>query len=478
MKTKKKKWFFCYVAVLLVILLIPSLGMTVAQSHWTTETTPLAEAPSFTKEDGSLNENILEDAGNYFEDHFAFRPELITINSMLQSTLLHTSSTDQILVGEDGWLYFAGSKNDYQLRNPMSDRELYNVAYNLKLIQSYYELCGMDFLFTVPPNKASLYPEHMPYYLWPGEGETNLERLTPLLEEMGIHYVDLLEAFREQDDCLYFKQDSHWNNQGALLAYNQLMEATSKTQWETYQEVPYVVEKNHSGDLAEMIYPQAVELEENYIYQKDWEYSYQNEVEDNMAQWIETANPNQTGTLYMYRDSFGESLLPFLAEEYGQAYFSRLVPYSISNAVAYGADTVILERAERNLSGISREPALMQAPTTQVTTRGTAVDSATTLEISQDGAYWRLEGLVDPSLFEEDTQILIRIHWQKTGLEMTYQPFYQSVETDQGVQDNGYLMYLLSNEDNAGPVEVEVILSQDEGYQVVKTLSTTLEFSE
>ena len=104
MKTKKKKWFFCYVAVLLVILLIPSLGMTVAQSHWTTETTPLAEAPSFTKEDGSLNENILEDAGNYFEDHFAFRPELITINSMLQSTLLHTSSTDQILVGEDGWL--------------------------------------------------------------------------------------------------------------------------------------------------------------------------------------------------------------------------------------------------------------------------------------------------------------------------------------------------------------------------------------
>ena len=59
MKTKKKKWFFCYVAVLLVILLIPSLGMTVAQSHWTTETTPLAEAPGFTKDHCSLNQNIL-----------------------------------------------------------------------------------------------------------------------------------------------------------------------------------------------------------------------------------------------------------------------------------------------------------------------------------------------------------------------------------------------------------------------------------
>lgn len=478
MKKKTKKMYLCYVAILLVILLIPSLGMTVAQSHWTTETTPLAEAPSLTKEDGSFNENILEDSGNYFEDHFAFRPELITINSILQSTLLRTSSTNQIIVGSDDWLYFAGSQNDYQLRDSMSDRELYNVACNLKLIQSYYELCGMDFLFTVPPNKASLYPEHMPYYLWPGEGETNLERLTPLLEEMGIHYVDLLDAFRNEEDCLYFKQDSHWNNRGAVLAYNQLMEATSKSQWETYQDVPYQVEKNHSGDLAEMIYPQAVELEENYIYQTDWDFTYQNEVEDNMDSWIETANPNQAGTLYMYRDSFGESLLPFLSQEYGTAYFSRLEPYSISNAVAYGADTVILERAERNLSGFSREPALMQAPVTQVSTQGEELDSATTVEVSRNGAYWQIQGLIDPSLFEGDSQILVRLHWQKTGLEMTYQPFYLSVAAEDGVQDNGYLMYLLANETNSGPVDIQVILSQREGYQVVKTLSTTLEFSE
>ncbi len=475
MKKKTKKMYLGYVAILLVILLIPSMGMTVAQSQWTTETTSLAEVPSLTKEDGSFNENILEDSGDYFEDHFAFRPELITINSILQSTLLRTSSTNQIIVGSDDWLYFVGTQNDYQLRDQMSDRELYNVAYNLKLIQSYYELCGMDFIFTVPPNKASLYPEHMPYYLWPGEGETNLERLAPLLEEMGVNYVNLLEAFQNEEDCLYFKQDSHWNTQGAVLAYNQLMEATSKSQWETYEDVPYLVEKNHSGDLAEMIYPEAVELEEDYIYQVDWEFTYQNEVEDNMDSWIETANSNQTGVLFMFRDSFGESLLPFLAQEYGTAYFSRLEPYSISSAVAYGADTVILERAERNLSGFSREPALMQAPVTKVTVQGEETDSATTVEVSRNGAYWQIQGLVDPDLFEEDTQILVRIRWQETGSETTYQPFYLSVETEDEVQDNGYLMYLLANEANSGSVEIQVIISQGEGYQVVKTLSTTLE---
>ena len=36
------------------------------------------------------------------------------------------------------------------------------------------------------------------------------------------------------------------------------------------------------------------------------------------------------GSMLMYRDSFGESLLPFVADEIGQGYFSRLVPYNLT----------------------------------------------------------------------------------------------------------------------------------------------------
>lgn len=82
----------------------------------------------------------------------------------------------------------------------------------------------------------------MPYYYQKGD-ESNLEMLTERFQQEGISYIDLYEAFQEKEEVLYFQRDSHWNNQGALLAYRNLMEAIGKD-YETYLNAPFDVEKS------------------------------------------------------------------------------------------------------------------------------------------------------------------------------------------------------------------------------------------
>ena len=64
----------------------------------------------------------------------------------------------------------------------------------------------------------------------------------------------------------------------------------------------------------------------------------------------------------MYRDSFGESILPFFADEYQKAYFSRLVPYNMENLLQYRPDTVVVERVERQIAAFATEIPIMEGP--------------------------------------------------------------------------------------------------------------------
>jgi hypothetical protein len=71
----------------------------------------------------------------------------------------------------------------------------------------------MDFLLTITPNKNTLYPEHMPYYKdYPVGGEHNAIRLAEDLSRQDVRYLDLFRLFGAEEEVLYLKRDSHWNN--------------------------------------------------------------------------------------------------------------------------------------------------------------------------------------------------------------------------------------------------------------------------
>ena len=373
-----------YIAFFLVLCMIPSVGLALGGWEDSAENTERAAVPSLT-EDGHVNLRFFRHAGEWFEDNFAWREELVTANAKLQAGLFGVSAQDEVILGTDGWLYYADSLNDFTGREQLSDRALFDIARSAKITQEYCSYLGADYLFVIAPNKATLYPEYMPSYLSHRVSDTsNRIRLSTFLEQEGVNALDLTDILEEEarrrkespqaDDLLpylYHKRDSHWTSEGAAMASEAILDALG-TEHSSFSKADRTIRRDFSGDLDRMLYPADVTLEEEIQYDPPPAYHYVGEVESTFDYSIQTVSDGAGISLLMYRDSFGNALLPFLAESYAQGYFSRATPYDVLFDVnQYGATAVIVENAERNLPRLAaRAPVLQGLPS------GHAIDEA------------------------------------------------------------------------------------------------------
>ena len=140
----------------------------------------------------------------------------------LNSTVFRISAEEQVILGTDGWLYYSSTADDYMGRG-LGDAELRLIARNLSLMQEYAEKCGVEFFFTIAPNKNSLYPEHMPAFIPRAQDASNASRIRPMLDEYGVRYIDLFAPFSDENEILYYRTDSHWTDRGAALAADILL---------------------------------------------------------------------------------------------------------------------------------------------------------------------------------------------------------------------------------------------------------------
>ncbi len=278
--------------------------------------------------------------------------------------------------------------------------------------------------------------------------------LSSRLLAAGIQYTNLFDAFRSRDEVLYFERDSHWNNRGAVLAYNTLMDSIGR-EHETYLNVPYEIQKVHTGDIDEMLYPLAAEPEEEYFYDKQQSFSYVNDVTDNMDEWIETVNPDKQGSILMFRDSFGESLLPFVADEMGKGYFSRLVPYNLTQIEDLHPDYVVIEKVERNIKDFIEDVPIMETSQVEAIFAPEAVTDST-IETSKEGSYLLIKGSIDEKYISGDTEITVSVRNNQTMESRTYKTFYTKTEEGDG---NGYQLYIKGSSVHAGQLHINTIVT-------------------
>lgn len=423
---------FVFVVAFFVIVLVPLVCIPFAKEDVSAEKRDLAEPPSLMV-DGAPNLNVLSDTGDWFADHFAFRGTFVDLDATIKQRLLMTSSTDNVVVGNSGWLFYSGTLNDYQRRNHMSDHELLNIATNLALMQEYVTAQGKGFAIAIAPNKNSLYPSHMPYYEVEGEGESNLQRLLPLLADKGVSSCNLLETFGAQDKVLYYERDSHWNTEGALLAYSSISPML-RTPLRNLDEATWVA-GDHVGDVDSMLHPQTARPEDDPQVVDENEWSFANEatsVEDDKIQTT-SAVAGAAGSLVMYRDSFGNNLIPYFASAYGRATFTKLVPYDMGRAAIADADDVVVERAERHVDLFATKPPYLPAPERSIAGETDVREGATTVRLSTNGPYLVAEGTIDEACAEETDAIFVQLIGLD-GARRTVEAFHVS-EGVQGTQD-------------------------------------------
>lgn len=450
-------WIF--VAFVIGALLIPFVGMRWAPNDSTQENRELAEMPQLYSDDG-FNASYLSDLGEYFADHFAYRENLVDADARLFSAVFGISTADNVVLGTDGWLYYAGTLADYQNKAPLRERQARSIAHNLRMLQDWCSAQGSDFVFTVAPDKNSLYGQNMPYY-YPEEANDDMELLRTWLDEYGVQYVDMRSVLEDAEDVQYFLRDSHWSDKGALLGHDAIAKALGlKTAGITNADL--IEREDYIGDLNRMLYPISA------IPEADW---YAEGVNDGSGatatlrsgkywRYVEGVDPNDArvvteptetnpygsvaqanGSLLMFRDSFAIGLLPFFACEVESATFDKMVPYNGLQLLENSYDAVVVERAQRHVADLADEAFIMPCPVMGedlvVRSDSGGESVPVTCNVSIEGSLVMIEGTVFDEALGVDDDIFIRIT-DTEGMTRTYEAFLCTNDES----DNGYAVYV------------------------------------
>ncbi|MDO4537200.1 MAG: hypothetical protein Q4B54_03480 [Coriobacteriales bacterium] len=424
-----------FVGLCLVAMIVPLALTPLSSRGASAENRTLAAMPALSTETGP-NLEFLSQLGAWYADHFGLRSELIDLDSSIKESLFGTSSTDNVVVGSKGWLYYAGELNDWRQMTPLSERGVKNAARNLSLVQEVVRSQGKGFVVAIAPNKSSLYPEHMPAWQLAAKGESNASRLAAELARQGVNYVDLFGVLRAQNRELYLLKDSHWTNEGALLAANALLDALGHPHVDWLSEQP-VSDSSLKGDLNAMLHPVTASGETQPLWQSAQAFSFESEATNVEEASLDTSSA-AAGGLLMMRDSFGNALLPYMASSYGHAHFSKLMPYDLGNAALSKADDVVIVRAERHLSSFATMPPYLAAPertlAENLPTRDLVAEqgsSSGTVSVSKNGPYLQVEGVLDPQLFaaSADSHILVSLR-AADGTMHTFEAFCVSTDSD------------------------------------------------
>jgi len=346
-----------------------------------TEKRQLAEFPS-------LPSNLEEykvytsSISNYFRDRFGFRARLLRIYSYIKVFYLNVSPTPRAIIGKNRWLYIADWKIIDYARNlmPYQKTELEEIARELQSRKDWISSKHSRYVWMIPPNKHSIYPEYLPDYVTKVGKVSKLDQWVEYFSKhTTVPILDFRKVLIDHKNILptYDKADSHWNPYGAYLAYRHLMDFLYK--WMPDIE-PVTINQNDfhiepdviKQDIAilmgisKMLAMTTVNSKTHQSEKCGVKYNIRSESpwkESHKRQhWWPKRNSRKKYyvcdkkkyTVLIFHDSFIFTLVPFLADTFNKTIFVRVRPNLLMLkwfVDKYNPDLVIEEMGERGMAG-------------------------------------------------------------------------------------------------------------------------------
>ena len=262
-----------------------------------------------------------EDLEAYLSDHVPLRTQLI-----------HADATVQVLTGRRTQLG-AWPVGESIVEQPVQ-AEPETLQRRIDALQG---IAGeIPTLFLTPPTAGMLEMDRMPPYLRAVYAQ-EAELYDGLVSRKG--FVPLKKAFLDSAKPVYFRTDHHWNGEGAYLAYRSLCDAMGL---KAYEREDFCVSEffPFSGTTCSrsglpfvrpdtlVCYEPGLPLSmtadgehfDRVIFPEEagsWD-GYQVFLKGNHG-FLTIENPQGTGTLLIFKDSFANSVIPMLS-----AHFSRI----------------------------------------------------------------------------------------------------------------------------------------------------------
>ncbi len=395
----KRIFSIIFLVAFFAISLIPLLSMPFYKTPTNSEKRVLNKRPK-PFEDGKPNLNFFSQLNDYFSDNFAFRLEMVHLNELIYTGALKHSTNEQVIFGKNGWLYFHETIDNYTGMTALSDGQVERIATILSLQSEYLESKGIQYIFTVAPNKNTIYPQFMPARFIKSSRPSVLDKLADALTIRQVHYSDLKQALLSENThkYLYHKTDTHWNDLGARVAANSILQEIKKLLPKfnfNDSKNAATVETKFAGDLKKMLFPLSKSSDDGYTsLALDRLYTVKRpfrSVDD--AKITTTCDVNLT-RLMMFRDSFGNTIIPFLSNNFGYVHYSREYPVNFSDLDAHSPDIVVHEIAQRNIPKLLNKAPLMPAIKRQIANLDTA-DANGIIFVQSKGKYVHVYGYIN-----------------------------------------------------------------------------------
>jgi hypothetical protein len=296
----------------------------------------------------------------YFKDHFGLRAEMIRWQANLKVNWLKSSSSPDVLLGKDGWLFYAGEQEVelFSDAQPFTQNEMEHWKSYLEAVRDLAKENQAAFVFMILPEKQTLYPEKMPNGIVRLRAESRQDQLIGYLRSHSdIRIVDvrpaLFAAKREQQ--IYFRTDTHWNDLGAFAGYQTLVQELGKdfNGMQPRTLLDFDIDKaTRDGDLSGILGLHGAMTE--YVLKLRPRQLPRARFEGNCGDIGQCESQIQDASLprvVMYRDSFSSYWVPFLAEHFSRGVYVWDTKWRLSPELirAERPNVFVLEMIERNL---------------------------------------------------------------------------------------------------------------------------------
>ena len=160
------------------------------------------------------------------------------------------SPSDLVVYGGQNWLFFAETVDQVCLGDTVYTR----LVAEIEKAEAVVAATGRDFVYTIPPNKAAVNRWLVPGFAG-SCAEQNSDSLQAALAATDhATYVDLFTPFEaaiDGGDQLYWKHDTHWNVDGALLGSELIAMEAAPGVWDQLDLESGLASRQ--GDLATII---------------------------------------------------------------------------------------------------------------------------------------------------------------------------------------------------------------------------------
>ena len=171
----------------------------------------------------------LTDMASKFREH----DRLIAWSNSLQ---MHLGDRDlgNVVIGKDGWFFWMDewAVQDYQRTDLLPETTLISLRDELDRLSEELDGRGITLLVVIPPDKGTIYPQYMPDQI-PILGEpSRLDQFMEIMNATGkTRVIDLRPALQaaSQREQVYYRTDSHWNDEGSYIGYVEIMKSLAET---------------------------------------------------------------------------------------------------------------------------------------------------------------------------------------------------------------------------------------------------------